>query len=1193
MAINFLELVPNKNYGFQLTAPDLSVDLLTLNLVDGTCTSTYFNDPEITQFQRAALELFAVVAPPERAPGALNMLNRLLAVVPVDDAALTLSAVVVGNLATLRATINANPGSILAHVPYSSDGALAWAGGNASGGGGGAVNAVSATFPITSTGGVAPDIGVVLNTAKGVTSAPVTGVEVKLDAVTMVFDGGGNVSLANTLVVPGTYGDSVNVPQLSVDSTGRLTNVVNVPISIPPAGVTAVTASSPLASSGGATPNISLNAGGLSGDVLTWNGAAWVASPLPAGVTVSLLNDVFVAQNGNDLTGDGSASAPFATVTAAMASITTAAPNNRFAIRVSAGDYAEPGAISLKPDVFIIGDGWENTSINTTGVVLSGTWVPGDSSFSGFYDVAINGPTTINFVPSGSVTGRFNAVNTRFEDDLTITAFSDSNIFGIVRCVTGAGVIATYNGGDIFSFGTLYQGPINIGESATAAKTFFTSMNDTFNGTLTATNAGGTPAGDFIVVVLGSSLGYEVGNPNARENAIFNGQVILRATSNFVPDSANITLSGGATLEQWSFATGVGYEPAVPGNWLVAPTEVSGALDELAARAATAGTVTAVTATGPLASSGGTTPDISLNASGVVAGSYGSATSVPVFNVTTEGLISSVTDTAITFPVTAVTATGPLASSGGATPDISLTGIVPMANGGTNASAFNANGVVVVNGAADTLIDVVGASSGDVLTWNGSAWISAAVPGGVATVTASSPLASSGGANPDISLNAGTNPNDVLTWNGAAWVSAAPTGGLVNWTENTTTYSGRVINDFTTLNAATDVDAALVAKGNGATVAQIADGTAAGGNNRGQYATDWQKARGAATQVASGNYSTIVGGWLNTASGDFAVLGGVNNTGTGDGNVVLGRQNQVTTPYAAAVGYNNTVNNQGVIAMGYQTQATANGAVAYGLSVTASGQNATAVSGGGGVASGNGSSVLGGFGNAASGVGSVAVGGQNNTASGYWAGALSGYGNVAASAYEAALGYYAYDFGGTSNTFVPTDVALGYGNGTGTGASASNAFTFLKNGWLALGRGQVKPQDALDVNGSARMTGAVVQDGFTSGAAITAGQVCYLAADGFVYPAQSNSTTTSTVVGIAVETVGAGGLEIALATFNKTGGFAGLTTGTEYFLSATAAGAVVTYATLSATSGAQIVSLGYARSATEIQLNIQRRGVTP
>jgi hypothetical protein len=57
-------------------------------------------------------------------------------------------------------------------------------------------------------------------------------------------------------------------------------------------GVTSVSASVPLASSGGATPTISLTAGASSGDVLTWNGAAWAgAAPATTGIT-ELTGDV-------------------------------------------------------------------------------------------------------------------------------------------------------------------------------------------------------------------------------------------------------------------------------------------------------------------------------------------------------------------------------------------------------------------------------------------------------------------------------------------------------------------------------------------------------------------------------------------------------------------------------------------------------------------------------------------------------------------------------------------------------------------------------------------------------------------------------------------------------------------------------------------------------------------------------------
>ena len=59
--------------------------------------------------------------------------------------------------------------------------------------------------------------------------------------------------------------------------------------------------------------------------------------------------------------------------------------------------------------------------------------------------------------------------------------------------------------------------------------------------------------------------------------------------------------------------------------------------------------------------------------------------------------------------------------------------------------------------------------------------------------------------------------------------------------------------------------------GTGALQAQKTDSTATGGNARGAYAIDWQLARSAATQVASGYYNILGGGYANTGTASATV----------------------------------------------------------------------------------------------------------------------------------------------------------------------------------------------------------------------------------------------------------------------------------------------------------------------------------
>ena len=111
--------------------------------------------------------------------------------------------------------------------------------------------------------------------------------------------------------------------------------------------------------------------------------------------------------------------------------------------------------------------------------------------------------------------------------------------------------------------------------------------------------------------------------------------------------------------------------------------------------------------------------------------------------------------------------------------------------------------------------------------------------------------------------------------NGQAVVVAG--ASVANWTTAISTASpnsSAPVASWAATNAATNVDAAFVAKGNGATLAQVPTATLAGGDKRGIYATDFQKVRSASNQVASGQYSVLVGGEQNAVHGQHAVVAG-------------------------------------------------------------------------------------------------------------------------------------------------------------------------------------------------------------------------------------------------------------------------------------------------------------------------------
>lgn len=202
--------------------------------------------------------------------------------------------------------------------------------------------------------------------------------------------------------------------------------------------------------------------------------------------------------------------------------------------------------------------------------------------------------------------------------------------------------------------------------------------------------------------------------------------------------------------------------------------------------------------------------------------------------------------------------------------------------------------------------------------------------------------------------------SDILVLHGLQLKEAA--GGLTNFVESEYVAAPNDtvnVSAISVVSATTNADAALIPKGTGAHLAHSPDNTIAGGNKRGEYATDWQKRRSLNTQVASGRSCVISGGEYNTASGSYSTIsGGYLNTASGSSSAIGGGDGNTASKLRASVG--------------------------GGYANTASGDACYIGGGRANTASGNYSTISGGYANTTSGNYSTVSGGSNHTASGIY-----------------------------------------------------------------------------------------------------------------------------------------------------------------------------------------------------------------
>ena len=205
-------------------------------------------------------------------------------------------------------------------------------------------------------------------------------------------------------------------------------------------------------------------------------------------------------------------------------------------------------------------------------------------------------------------------------------------------------------------------------------------------------------------------------------------------------------------------------------------------------------------------------------------------------------------------------------------------------------------------------------------------------------------------------------PNDATKFLRGDGTWAVPSaGGLTYFTEAQSTASPNAtvnVDSLTAVASTTNADVAIVPKGAGALTLAIPDSTATGGNKRGANSVDLQTTRNAASRVASGANSVVLGGTSNTASNSNTIAGGSSSTASGNQSVALINGTASNTS-AIAIGSNVTASGVSSVSIGSDNNvASSDYAVALGYNHTASGQGSFCV-GMGNIANGSRSTALG------------------------------------------------------------------------------------------------------------------------------------------------------------------------------------------------------------------------------------------
>jgi hypothetical protein len=295
---------------------------------------------------------------------------------------------------------------------------------------------------------------------------------------------------------------------------------------------------------------------------------------------------IFVAKNGSDTTGDGTQTNPYLTIPFAMSTITAATNLVLYEIVVAPGRYTENFAI--KPWVWVTGYDPMITIVQANSVTLDASFAGSGDKRSGFSNLYLRAPTvyTFDMVALASTEGKlyFNNVQTRAltflsHNQINQYLFNGCQIWGNITITGGNSVLAYCNvmNGNDFTINGISNGDNH--------QTFFTTYGGASSGALTAVFTSQMPNtnNNAVNIALLSTPFYEGITLDGANNPSGGPSLpMLEATSDSIVQDITY-LNSAPAPSLLTNALAVSYTPANPADWTVQPTTVQQALDMIAA----------------------------------------------------------------------------------------------------------------------------------------------------------------------------------------------------------------------------------------------------------------------------------------------------------------------------------------------------------------------------------------------------------------------------------------------------------------------------------------------------------------------------------------------------------------------------------------------------------------------------------